>query len=165
MRIVTFSIVLFISFYSSAEVKCRGPVSAEFEDLIFEGMENFTVEKSNDKVHIGFDYIIENPNKLNLVIKPSSLFLTIADKDCGWVRIDEKIKLKKKSKGSYPFVLVGDASNFVKSSFATIWNIITVKGIAFNIKGDISAGIAIFKKKWPVDYTYNMTNKEFMSFF
>lgn len=165
MKTIILSTFLILSFLSFSKSDCRGPVSAEFEDLIFEGMENFTVDKSNDKVHIGFDYIIKNPNKLNLVIKPSSLFLTIADKDCGWVRIDEKIKLKKKTKGSYPFVLVGDASNFVKSSFASIWNLITGKGIAFNIKGDISAGIAIFKKKWPVDYTYNMTNKEFMSFF
>ena len=165
MKIVVVTLFIFFGYSALANVQSRKPSSTQFEDLIFEGMENFTVEKSNDKVHIGFDYIIENPNKLNLVIKPSALFLTIADKDCGWVRIDEKIKLKKKTKGSYPFVLVGDASSFVKSSFASIWNLITGKGIAFNIKGDISAGIAIFKKKWPVDYTYNMTNEEFMSFF
>ena len=136
-----------------------------FEDLVFKGMENFSVEKKDGKVHIGFDYIIENPNKISVVIKPSALFLKIAEKDCGWVRIEEKIKIKKKSEAPYPFVLVGDASNFVKSSFASIWNLITGEGIAFNIAGDIKAGIIVFKKKWKVDYTYKMTNDEFMSFF
>ena len=139
--------------------------SLAFEDLIFKGMENFTVEKKNEKVHIGFDYIIENPNKISVVIKPSALFLKIADKDCGWVRIEDKIKIKKKTEAPYAFKLVGDAGNFVKSSFASIWNLITGKGINFNIAGDIKAGIVIFKKKWKVDYTYKMSNDEFMSFF
>lgn len=165
MKSLFFSIVFIVAIGAQAKNDCRAPLSAEFEDLVFAAMENFTVEKKNDKVHIGFDYVIENPNRLTVVIKPSSLFLSIAEKDCGWVRIDQKIKLKKKTKAAYPFMLVGDASNFVKSSFASIWNLITGKGIAFTIKGDINAGIAIFKKKWPVDYTYNMTNEEFMSFF
>jgi len=154
MKKIAFLFFLFIGFNSLA-----------FEDLIFKGMENFTVEKKDGKVNIGFDYIIENPNKITVVIKPSALFLKIAEKDCGWVRIEDKIKIKKKSEAAYPFVLVGDASNFVKSSFASIWNLITGEGIAFNIAGDIKAGIIIFKKKWKVDYTYNMTNDEFMSFF
>ncbi|MFT4600953.1 MAG: hypothetical protein ACI857_001130 [Arenicella sp.] len=154
MKRIALIICLFIGFNSFS-----------FEDLIFKGMENFTVEKKNDKIFIGFDYIIENPNKITVVIKPSALFLKIADKDCGWVRIEEKIKIKKKSEAAYPFMLVGDQSNFVKSTFASIWNLISGSGIDFNIAGDIKAGIIVFKKKWAVDYTYKMSNDEFMSFF
>ena len=139
--------------------------SIAFEDLIFKGMENFTVDRKDGKVHIGFDYVIENPNGISVIIKPSSFFLKIAGQDCGWVRISEKIKIKKKVEGKYPFMLVGDASNFVKSTFSSIWNLITGKGIEFNMAGKINAGVFFFKKKWPMDYTYKMTNEEFMSFF
>lgn len=139
--------------------------SMAFEDLIFKGMENFTVNRKDGKVHIGFDYVIENPNGISVIIKPSSFFLKIANQDCGWVRIDEKIKIKKKTEGKYPFQLVGDAGNFVKSTFSSIWNLITGKGIDFNMEGKINAGVFFFKKKWKMDYTYKMTNEEFMSFF
>ena len=121
--------------------------SLSFEDLIFKGMENFDVERKDGKVHIGFDYVIENPNGISVIIKPSSFFLKIADSDCGWVRISEKIKIKRKSEGKYPFMLVGDASNFVKSAFSSIWSLITGNGIDFNMAGDIKAGVFFFKKK------------------
>lgn len=146
-------------------IEAVNPDGSEIKELIFKGMENFSVEKKNGKVYIGFDYVIENPNKINFIIKPSSLFLKIADQDCGWVRIEEKIKIKKKSEKGYPFMMVGDASNFVKSAFSGIWGLITGEGIDFNIGGKIKAGLWFFKKKWPVDYTYKMTNEEFMSFF
>jgi len=163
MRALLISILLLTASASFAS-KAK-PLTTEFEDLVFKGMENFTVEKKNGKVHIGFDYVIQNPNKLTVVIKPSSLFLKIAEQDCGWVVIEDKIKIKKKSEAGYPFKLKGDASNFVKSSFASIWSVITGKGISFNLKGDLNAGIVVFKKKWPMDFTYMMTNDEFMSFF
>lgn len=163
MRTLLFLFLLI--FGVSCQASWAKPLNTQFEDLVFKGMENFTVEKKDGQVHIGFDYVIQNPNKLTVIIKPSSLFLKVADKDCGWVVIEEKIKIKKKSEAGYPFKLKGDASNFVKSSFASIWNVITGKGIGFNLKGNLNAGIVIFKKKWPMDYTYMMTNDEFMSFF
>jgi hypothetical protein len=172
MRLLALNLLMLMSvltFASSqrneADLEDYSPMETEFEDLIFKGMENFSVERKNGKVYIGFDYVIENPNKLNIIIKPSSLFLKIADQDCGWVRIEEKIKIKKKSEAGYPFMMVGDASNFVKSAFSGIWGLLTGEGIDFNIAGKLKAGIIIFKKKWPVDYTYKMTNEEFMSFF
>ena len=96
---------------------------------------------------------------------PSSLGLTIADADCGSVEIREKIKIKKKEEGHYPFVLIGDANNFVKSTFSSIWALMTGKGIDFTLKGKLKAGIFIFRKKWAMDYTYKMSFDEFLSFF
>ncbi len=128
-------------------------------------MENFKVSKVDEKIHIGFDYIIYNPNWYKIVIKPSSLFLTVAGQDCGWVRIKEKVKIKKKVEGAYPFVLVGDQSKFVKSAFSSLWALLSGNGIDFNIKGKIKAGAFLIRKKFDVDYTYKMTYEEFMSFF
>lgn len=137
----------------------------EFKDPEFITMENFSVERKNGKMYIGFDYVINNPNWFGIKIKPSSLFLTIAGQDIGWVRIEDKIKLKGKTEAGYPFLVIGDASNFVKSMFSSIWGILTGQGIDFNLKGKIKAGVFLFAMKWKMDYTYKMTNEEFMSFF
>ncbi len=136
-----------------------------YRDLEFLAMENFTVERKNDKVYLGFDYVINNPNWYGIKIKPSSLKLTVADVDCGWVSIEENIKLKRKSEGSYPFVLVGDGSSFVKGGFASIWNLMTGGGVDFTLKGKLKAGVGFYSKKWAVDYTYKMSFDEFLSLF
>lgn len=137
----------------------------EFKDLEFLAMEKFSVEKRNGKVYVGFDYVIKNPNWYSIIIKPSSLFLQIAGSDCGWVKVEDKIKVKAKETNGYHFVLVGDASMFVKSTFSSIWSMMSGKGIDFTISGKLKAGVAFFKMKWQVDYTYSMTFDEFMSFF
>ncbi|MBD3638677.1 MAG: LEA type 2 family protein [Crocinitomicaceae bacterium] len=141
------------------------PDYIEFSEPEVTGMDNFSVERKNGKMHIGFDFIIKNPNKMGVVIKPSSLHLNVAGQDMGWVRVEEKIKIKRKSEDSYPFMLVGNSEDFVKSAFSGIWDLITGSGIDFNIKGTVKAGVFFFKKKWKIDFTYKMSNDEFMSMF
>lgn len=136
-----------------------------FKDLEFKAMKNFDVKQRNDKLVIGFDYVIYNPNWYNIVIKQSSLKLTVAGQDCGWAHVDNKIKIKKKTEAPYRFELVGDGDKFAKSTFVGVWDFIMGKGIAFNIKGDVKAGAFLIRAKWAVDYTYTMNYEEFMSFF
>jgi len=99
MQKIFFIAALFFTISSNAE--------QEFKDLEFLAMENFSVEKKEGMVHVGFDYVINNPNWFSIVILPSSLFLKIADTDCGWVKVQEKIKVKGKKTAGYHFVLVG----------------------------------------------------------
>lgn len=156
-KLILFALALISHFSVKAEL--------EMKDLEFHALENFSVDRRDGNIYIGFDYVITNPNWYGIIIKPSSLYLRIAETDCGWVTIDEKMKLKRKTKAGYHFTLKGNATNFVKSSFSSVWNLITGKGIAFHIKGTLKAGVSFFKIKLPVDYTYTMTNEEFMSFF
>ncbi len=157
MKSLLFSLLILFSINASA--------GFFYKDLEFLAMENFEVEREDGKVTVRFDYVINNPNWYSVVIMPSSMDLTIADSDCGSVEIQEKIKIKKKAEGHYPFVLEGDASNFVKSAFSSIWALMSGKGIDFNLKGKLKAGIFIFRKKWDMDYTYKMSFDEFLSFF
>lgn len=136
-----------------------------YKDLEFLAMENFEVTRGEEKISIKFDYVINNPNWYAVTIKPSILKLTVADTDCGEVAIPEKIKVKRKKKGSYPFVLIGDASKFTKSGFSSIWSMISKGQIDFNLRGTLKAGLMGITKKWKLDYTYEMTWSEFMSFF
>lgn len=137
----------------------------EMKDLEFHAMENFSVEKRNDRIYVGFDYVITNPNWYSIVIMPSSLFLRIAEQDCGWVSVDEKLKVKAKTKAGYHFVLSGSTSQFSKSTFSSIWSMMSGKGIPFHIAGKLKAGVSLLRIKIAVDYTYNMTFDEFLSFF
>ena len=157
MKNILILFVLFFGFTANA--------SFFYKELEFLAMENFEVERKNDRIYVGFDYVIKNPNWYGVVIKPSALKLTIAGVDCGYVKIQENIKIKRKSKKGYPFVLVGDGSNFIKSGFASIWSLLTGEGVSFNLKGKLKAGLVVFVKRWPLDYTYNMSFEEFLSFF
>ncbi len=140
--------------------------SSLYKDLEFIAMENFSVSKDKENINIGFDYIINNPNWFGVHIKPSNLELTIADTDCGEVSIPKKIKIKRKSNGKgYAFLLIGDLTKFSKSGFSSIWSMMSKGKIDFNLKGILKAGVLGITKKWQLNYTYEMTWSEFMSFF
>jgi hypothetical protein len=136
-----------------------------YKDIEFLAMENVEIIRSEEKIAIKFDYVINNPNWYVVTIKPSILKLTIAETDFGEVAIPEKIKIKRKKKGNYPFVLIGDVSKFTKSGFSSFWSLISKGKIDFNLNGSLKAGIMGITKKWKLDYTYEMTWSEFMSFF
>ncbi len=159
MKNVLILLVLLTSLGSTAKA------SFWYKDLEFLAMENFSVDRKDGHVYVGFDYVINNPNWYGIKIKPSSLFLKIAGVDCGWVRVSDDIKIKAKTEKGYPFLLKGDASDFVKGAFTSLWTLLTGQGIDFNISGELKAGVGFFVKKWPTDYTYNMTFEEFLSFF
>jgi LEA14-like dessication related protein len=162
MKTLTLSLFLIIGISSYSE---KIPNSSTFTEPEVTGMENFSIERKSGKMYIGFDFIIKNPNRIGIVIKPSSIHLNIAGQDVGWVRIEEKIKIKRKSENSYPFMLVGNSGDFVKSGFSSIWSLITGNGVDFKMKGVVKAGVFFFKKKWKIDFTYKMSNDEFMSMF
>src|SRR5688500_17539239 len=137
MKNVLLIISLFLAVGASADQK--------FEDLEFLVLENFSVVKIDGKVRFGYDYIIKNRNWYSIIIKPSFLFRKIDDTDCGWVKVEEKIKVKGNTTRGYHFVLVGDDSQFVKSTFSSIWNMMSGKGIGFNIAGQLKAGVFLIK--------------------
>lgn len=136
-----------------------------YKELDFLAMENIKISKSEDKILIQFDYVIQNDNWYGVTIKPSLLNLNVAGSDCGDVYIPKKVKIKRKSKASYPFVLVGDASKFTKSGLTSVWTMFTKGSVDLILKGKLKAGIFGLSKKWDLDYLYKMSMQELMSFF
>lgn len=136
-----------------------------YKDIEFLSLENFEVTKGTEMYSISFDYVIKNPNWYSIVIKPSHMNLTIGDTDCGTVFIPEKLKLKRKTTSRYPFVITAEASKFIKTGFGSIWSMLTKGQIDFTLDGFLKAGAMGVKKKIKLDYTYEMTWSEFMSFF
>jgi len=157
MKKIILTLLLFIS---SVQVNA----SFWYKDIEFLSIENFKVTKGA-MYSISFDYVINNPNWYSIIIKPSHLDLTIADNDCGTVYIPEKLKIKRKTKARYPFVITAEASKFIKTGFGSIWTMLTSGQVDFNLKGYLKAGILGITKKIKMDYTYKMTWSEFKSFF
>lgn len=153
---------LYLLFFT---ITFNGNCSFWYKDIEFVDVENFKVARGDKKIAISFDYVIKNPNWYSIVIKPSTINLTIAGTDCGYVRINEKLKIKKKTTGRYNFILYGNTSDYVKSTFSSIWNMFTQRKVDFVMKGAIKAGAMGMTLKIKLDYTYEMTYKEFMSFF
>ena len=135
------------------------------KELEFLAMENFKISKSEKKIFIKFDYVIKNDNWYGVTIKPSVFNLNIAGSDCGDVYVTKKTRVKRKTKMSYPFVLVGDATKFSKSGFMSVWSMFSKGSVDFILKGRIRASVLGVAKKWPLDYLYQMSWLEFMSFF
>jgi LEA14-like dessication related protein len=68
----------------------------------FNGIEDFKMPKMDDKeIHLNLGLKIENPNKFNLKLKPSSIDVFVEDKLMGVVKLDNKVKFKKRSEGVY----------------------------------------------------------------
>jgi len=156
-------VLLIVSFFLSISFTAKS--SFWYKDIEFLAMENIEVVRGNGKIAIKFDYVINNPNWYGMVIKPSQLQLNVAGNDCGIVHIPQKIKIKRKKKARYPFVLIGDASKFTKSGFSSFWKMLSKGEVDFQLKGKLKAGVFGITKKWDLDYIYKMTWAEFMSFF
>ncbi len=155
----------FILVLLSCSLYFKSHASFWYKDLEYLAMENFKAAKDEKRMLISFDYIINNPNWYNITLKPSVLKLTIAGADCGEVMILDKINIKRKTKAAYAFVLLGDASKFIKSGFSSVFTMLSKGAIDFRLVGDLKAGVFGLTKKWKMDYTYKMTWDEFMSFF
>jgi hypothetical protein len=132
-----------------------------YKDIEFLAMENFQITKGTEMYSISFDYVINNPNWYSIIIKPSHLDLVIAGTDCGTVFIPEKLKIKRKKKGRYPFVITAQSIQFINSGLGSIWKMITKGEVDFNLNGVLKAGALGITKKIPLDYTYVMNWSEF----
>jgi len=149
----------------SLTISFKSVASFWYKELEFIAIENFSANRGDEKIYITFDYVINNPNWYNVTIKPSILNLKIAEADCGDVLISENINIKRKTKAAYKFSLQGDSNKFLKSSFSSIYTMLTKGKIDFFLSGNLRAGVFGIAKKWKMDYTYGLTMEEFMSFF
>ncbi|MFK8044091.1 MAG: hypothetical protein AB8B72_01250 [Crocinitomicaceae bacterium] len=149
----------------SLSLSFKSAASFWYKELEFISIENFSANRGAEKIYITFDYIINNPNWYNVTIKPSQLNLKIAEADCGDVLIVEKVNIKRKTKAAYRFSLQGDSNKFLRSSFSSIYTMLSKGKIDFLLTGDLKAGVFGIAKKWKMDYTYGLTLEEFMSFF
>lgn len=111
----------------------------EYEDVEFLGMERFNLEKqSTEQVLVKLDLKINNPNTYNITIKPAVLDIYINGKYAGKTKMKDKIVLKKKTTGVYPFYLQAKTKDLMTAATSSLGAMLTGK-VRLGIKGNIKA--------------------------
>lgn len=145
MKNIFLSIVyclLFIGFFSCKEIQ---PVTMG-------GVENPRL-KSLSKEGIEFDFAmkIKNPNKMRIIVFPSSFDATLNGTNAGKVRLAKRVKIKANSDETSEFHIKSDFSKLGFADMASIIPIVTSKRVDLGLKGNVRVGKWYYKKKFPIE--------------
>lgn len=124
------------------------------------GGESFKIiEKTGETVKMEAKANVYNGNWFGVKVKPSNMDLFVDGKMIGTVRLDKKVKLKRKSESELvaPLTLTlaeGSIANLMKMAF---------KGdVQVKLKGKVKAGVFIFSKKMDFEQTKTMNLSSLM---
>lgn len=119
------------------------------------GKEKISVQKlSKEEIKVTISANMLNENWFALKIKPSVLDLYVEDELIGEVKLDEKVKLKRKRETEIDAPLTLILSSGV---YAKLLRYAMQKEVKVRIKGKAKGGVFIFSKKFDVDETKAIT--------
>jgi LEA14-like dessication related protein len=102
----------------------------EFEEPDISNLSGFKMNKIDGK-HIEAEFSVDcdNPNGFGFTMKKGNIDVLIADQKMGTITLDEKIKVKRKSKNTYTVPVSIDLENgaLIKLMQLSLKNEITVK--------------------------------------
>lgn len=125
--------------------------SCSFEDVQFREAENFKLDKIEGRtISVSFDAILNNPNGYNLKVKPSSFDLYINGSHVGIIRLDEKIKIIKRSEST---VAVPVTAELLNGALPKLMAGALKKTASVRLVGSVRGGVFIFSKKTKIDET------------
>lgn len=115
------------------------------------------IDGNTVKFHAGAN--IYNGNWFGIRVKPSNLELYLGDDYVGTVRLDKKVKLKRKSETAVDADLTANLEEgaMKKALRAALAGDVTVR-----MKGKVKAGVFIFSKKVDFDETRTIDASKFM---
>ena len=122
--------------------------SCKLSEVQFKGVKNYEfVKASTESISMKIAFEVENPSAFNIKVKPANLDLYLDDKLVGDLKIDEKVKIKKRSEGIYEMPVTAFFDKGLPLS--TI-----MKGrVTAKIDGKIKAKVFIIGKKFEVTET------------
>ena len=120
--------------------------SCKLSEVQFKGVKNYEfVTASAESISMKIAFAVDNPSAFNIKLKPAHLDLYLDDKLVGDLKIDEKVKIKKRSDGVYEMPVTAFFENGLRLS--TI-----MKGrVTAKIDGKIKAKFFIIGKKFEVN--------------
>ena len=115
------------------------------------GGESFNIEqREGNKVNLNVGANIYNGNWFGIRVKPSNLDLFLNDDFLGTVRLDKKVKLKRKSETAIDANLTATLEN---GAMGKAMRSALGGGLNVRMKGRVKAGVFIFSKKIDFDET------------
>lgn len=137
-----FSFVLVFSLFSCAELQ---PVTLG-------GVETPKVKKlSREGISLDFGMRIKNPNKMCVIVYPSTFEATVNDISVGKVKLTKKVKIKANSDDVPNFHIESDFSKLGLGDITKVLPIVTSKSATIYLKGEVKVGKWYYKKKFPVE--------------
>ena len=122
------------------------------------GGESFNIEQiEGNKVNLNVGANIYNGNWFGIRVKPSNLDLFLNDDFLGTVRLDKKVKLKRKSETAIDANLTATLEN---GAMGKAMRSALGGGLNVRLKGRVKAGVFIFSKKIDFDETKKMDASE-----
>ena len=120
--------------------------SCKLSEVQFKGVKNYEfVTASVESISMKIAFAVDNPSAFNIKLKPAHLDLYLDDKLVGDLKIDEKMKIKKRSDGVYEMPVTAFFENGLPLS--TI-----MKGrVTAKIDGKIKAKVFLISKKFEVN--------------
>ena len=125
--------------------------SCQFHEPVFLGEEKVNLEKIDGQtVKFQAGGKIQNDNWFGIKVKPSDLELYVDDDYFGMVRLDKKIKIKRKSANYVEGQFTGDLE---KGALMKAMKLASKGQVKVRLKGKVKGGVFIFSKKLDVDKT------------
>lgn len=105
-------------------------------------------------VEAEIDVKINNPNKIGFKIFKSDVDVSLNGSPMGKAHLKKKIKIKANTEDTYTFIVVGKFDNLLSGGgLGGIISMATSKSANITLKGTISAGKFLYRKKFPIDRT------------
>ncbi|MDC3252940.1 LEA type 2 family protein [Crocinitomicaceae bacterium] len=121
--------------------------------------EEFRIGKINGKqIEFSIEAPIYNPNAYGLKVKPSLLDVYVEDEYIGKVRLNEKIKLKRKKESEVEAFFTAE---LIDGFLLKALRFASKKEIKIQLKGTIKGGTFIFFKKIQLDETFKVPGASF----
>lgn len=125
--------------------------ACSYENVEFKEAVNFKLNKIEGRaLSISFDAILNNPNGYNLKVKPSAFDLHINGEHVGIVKLDERIKIIKKSEST---VAVPVTAEVLKGALPKLIAGALKKTATVRIVGTVKGGASGFPVRKKIDET------------
>ena len=125
--------------------------SCDIEDPDISNPGNFRI-KSFEGQHIEAEFTVDcdNPNGFGFKVKKANLNISVEDMEMGVVKLDKKIKIRRKSKNTYTVPVSVDLEN------GALFKLIKLAGkdkVTLRIQGKVRGSVYGISKSMDVDQT------------
>lgn len=125
----------------------------KYEDVQLLKVTNIRINSlTAQKIEVGVDMQIVNPNNYKISIVDSDLELFLKGKKIGTAHIIDKIELPKKSDQIHEIAIATDLKDMLGGAIPVILSLMLEESVELQVKGEIKAQAKAFSKSFPIDF-------------
>ena len=134
----------------------------DYEEVEFKGVKGVSLlDRTEDKLRIQVDVLVNNPNKFNIKVKKSILDIYLNGKYVGKTTLDNKVVVKKNSEGVYPVILKANTKEVMKAAMGSIGGLLKGK-VTIGLKGKMKGSVYGISKSVEIDIEEQINIKDFL---